>query len=149
MYNAGPCSISNVGADNCFVVNGWMTLLLVPLDNGAREASVMAGTDAAQTKIQSAMEEDNLLSPTMPEVIKVKYLDNSYEDYRAAYSVESLGLTESKDDEAGGGGQASLGVILGSVFGALLLLILLVLLCVRLRRARSGSGKNRKAEVPN
>ncbi|KAL3815669.1 hypothetical protein ACHAXA_006562 [Cyclostephanos tholiformis] len=145
----GPCSISNVGADNCFVVNGWMTLLLVPLDNGAREASVMAATDAAQTKIQSAMEEDNLLSPTMPEVIKVKYLDNSYEDYRAAYSVESLGHTESKDDDAGGGGQASLGVILGSVFGALLLLILLVLLCVRLRRARSGSGRNRKAEVPN
>ena len=127
-----------------------MTLLLVPLDDGSYDwaSATVAATDAARAKIQSAMEEDDLLSSTMPEIIKVKYLDDSYEDNRAGYSVESSGQPESKNDERGGG-QASLGVILGSIFGTLVLLILLVLLCVRLRRARNKSGKDTKAEMPN
>lgn len=127
-----------------------MTLLLVPLDDGSDDwaSATIAVTEAARAKIQSAMEQDGLLSPTMPEIIKVKYLKDSYEDNRVGFSVESSNQPKSNSYEKEGG-QASMGVILGSIFGTLLLLILLVLMCVRLRRARSKSRTDTKAELPN
>ncbi|KAL3780589.1 hypothetical protein ACHAW5_006407 [Stephanodiscus triporus] len=144
----GPCSISSVGADNCFVVNGSINLILVPIndESTASAASVMAATDAARTNIQTAMEADNLLSPTMPEVVRVKYLADSYNDYLAGYNdyVASYSGESKVDDKRGGLG--SLAVILGSIFGVLSL-VLLVLLCVRLRRAKTKSGHEGKAKV--
>ena len=136
----GPCSISSDGADNCFMINGGITLILVPVDDGARVSgeSAMAATDEAQAKIETSMDGDDLLSPKMPEVIKVKYLDDSYEDYLAGLSGGSSSLPVSNGDEGGGGG-GSLDLILGLIFGSLLLLILLVLCCARLRR-RDKSG---------
>ena len=122
------------------MINGGMTLILVPVDDGAHISgeSVMAATNAAQTKIETSMDRDDLLSPKMPEVIKVKYLDDSYEDYLAGLSGGSSSLPVSNGDEGGGGG-GSLDLILGLIFGSLLLLILLVLCWARLRR-RDKSG---------
>ena len=123
------------------MINGGMTLILVPVDDGAHISgeSVMAATNAAQTKIETSMGRDDLLSPKMPEVIKVKYLDDSYEDYLAGLSGGSSGLPVSNGDEEGGGG--SLDLILVLTFCFFLILILLVLCCVRLRRRdKSESG---------
>lgn len=82
------------------------------------------------------MEENDLLSPMIPEVIKVKYLHDSYNEYflgeASSSSLPQSGSNGSEDD------RGYLDIILGSVFGVLLLLLLLVLcICRRHQRAKT------------
>ena len=60
----------------------------------------MAATNAAQSNLQAAMENDDLLSHTMPEVIKVRYLGDSYHDYLAGFVGDGNGLSSGDTSSA-------------------------------------------------
>jgi hypothetical protein len=84
------------------------------------------------------MENDDLISPNMPEVIKVRYLaDSSYDEYTTGIVVlgeseeDKLAVGEA-DNEQGGSGMTLLDGVLGA-FGALVI-ILLALLLIKRRR---------------
>lgn len=88
------------------------------------------------------MTNDNLSSPDTPEVVKVHYLGDSYEEYMAGFTSEQDGIT-------GGGGfvgranekeesRSNVGVIAGTVT-AMVCLLLLALLFAGRKRMRSQS----------
>ena len=76
----GACTITRDEADSCFLVKGSVTLRLDPIDEDSYNltASIMNATDTAQSNLQNAMNNDELLSPFLPEVIKVRYLGDVY-----------------------------------------------------------------------
>lgn len=91
----------------------------------------MAATNAAQSNLQVAMENDDLLSHTMPEVIRVRYLGDSYHDYLAGFVGDSNGLSSggasSVEKEDYGGDAGLLWGVLGGMMGVLLILFLALL----------------------
>jgi hypothetical protein len=69
------CDVES-SADDCFIIDGAVTLIIDSSSN------TLAAKDAARETIANAMNNDSLLdSTTLPEVIDVQYLDESYEDY--------------------------------------------------------------------
>ena len=150
--HTGRCSITSAEADNCFIINGSITLLLTnaPTTGSNRHqrklvidstAIAAAATNAAQSYIQTSMEENDLLSPTIPEVIKVKYLHDSYDEYFLGGEASSSTLPQSGSNDGSEDDRGYLDIILGSVFGVLLLVLLLVL-CVRRHQRAKTKAKN-------
>lgn len=58
--------------------------------------SIMNATDTAQANLQNAMDNDDLLSPFLPEVVKVRYLGDSYMEDEILADVSG----ETKDERA-------------------------------------------------
>ena len=147
----GRCSITSAEADNCFIINGSITLLLTnaltTVSNRHQRklvidsTAVAAATSAAQSYIQTSMEENDLLSPTIPEVMKVKYIHDSYDEYFLGGEASSSTLPQSGSNDGSEDDRGHLDIILGSVFGVLLLLLLLVL-CIRRHQRAKTKGKN-------
>ncbi|KAL3795022.1 hypothetical protein HJC23_006343 [Cyclotella cryptica] len=133
----GPCTIESPAADNCFVFDGAFTLELSSSPNST------AAADASLSIVKHAMYNDDLLnSTTIPEVIKVRYLNKTYDDYMGGFTSEEGSIAvvgtggggtvvgESSDKES-----SKIGALIGS-FVALVCLILFALLLLRMRRRR-------------
>jgi hypothetical protein len=72
----GSCNVESTSADDCFIIDGAVTINLDSTSN-TNEAK-----DAARQTIANVMGNDSLLdSTTLPEVIDVQYLDETYGDY--------------------------------------------------------------------
>lgn len=124
-----------------------MTLLLQDSSNSTLAAE--AATDAAQTNLEEAMNNDDLLSPNMPEVLKVTYLGDSYDEYMAGFVEGESGLAaggfvtgtpggiEGDGTGDGGSGLPFLAIILGGVFGALMVAMCALLFVKKRMREQS------------
>ncbi|KAL7531335.1 hypothetical protein ACHAXR_003987 [Thalassiosira sp. AJA248-18] len=159
----GPCTISAPEADNCFIIDGKLTLLLQEKEDpsvSSTAAEEAAATDAAQSNLEEAMTNDDLLSTnTLPEVIKVRYLGDSYEEFLGGFVEDEsssavtgplpVGADGENDGTDGGGGDAILAGILGGVFGAILVaMCALLLIKKRTRRAsKQAVGDHSQAVV--
>ena len=128
----GACTITRDEADSCFLVKGSVTLRLDPIDEDSYNltASIMHATDTAQSNLQNAMNNDELLSPFLPEVIKVRYLGDSYME-------EGIGLA----DVGGTNEDRSKAWLWGPPIAALFL-ALLALLIVKKSRKKYNSQRS-------
>lgn len=76
VFTKGSCNVESASADDCFIIDGAVTINLDSTSN-TNEAK-----DTARQTIANAMGNDSLLdSSTLPEVIDVQYLDETFEDY--------------------------------------------------------------------
>lgn len=74
--NQGHCTIESSSADSCFVINGALTL---KVDSSSNTTTAQ---ELVRENIKSAMDNDDLLDmTTMPDVIKVQYLNKTLRDY--------------------------------------------------------------------
>ena len=133
----GACTITRDEADSCFLVKGSVTLRLDPIDEDSYNltASILNATDTAQSNLQNAMSNDELLSVFLPEVIKVRYLGDSYME-------EGIGLA----DVGGTNEDRSKAWLWGPPIAALFL-ALLALLIVKKSRKKSNSQRSSNASV--
>eukprot|EP00577_Skeletonema_sp_RCC1716_P000475 CAMPEP_0113393272 /NCGR_PEP_ID=MMETSP0013_2-20120614/11779_1 /TAXON_ID=2843 ORGANISM="Skeletonema costatum, Strain 1716" /NCGR_SAMPLE_ID=MMETSP0013_2 /ASSEMBLY_ACC=CAM_ASM_000158 /LENGTH=888 /DNA_ID=CAMNT_0000276819 /DNA_START=43 /DNA_END=2709 /DNA_ORIENTATION=- /assembly_acc=CAM_ASM_000158 len=137
----GLCSFESAAADGCFAIDGGLTLSLNP------GVDSEAAADATRTLLQEAMASDALLNPNIPEVVKVKYLGNSYDDYvevlpggGASGAGSGTGATSLPDnDVAGIGTQGKNNGLSIALTGVALLAILLLALCCAKRRMNKES----------
>ena len=151
-----PCTISSEDADSCFVIEGSLTLLLDPIEEDSSydpSASAEAATDAAQSNLDTAMANDDLLSPNMPEVMKVTYLGDSYDDYASGVgNGEWIGNFNPEDPSNSGikpfddGSGGLMYGIIGGILGTLLV-VLFALLLVKRRRTKSRNEAHRGREL--
>ena len=139
----GLCTFESAAADGCFAIDGGLTLSLNP------GVDSKAAADSTRALLEEAMSGNALLSPDIPEVVKVKYLGESYDDYVADQSSSGQqggasgagsGSTKLPDNDATGtitpGGKRGPPIALIAVLATLgvLAIILLVLLYVKRRR---------------
>lgn len=160
-FITGQCTFSSLGADNCFIINGRLTLLLNPIDNDSYNstASAEAAMDVTQSNIKKSMDDDDLLSHNMPEVIRVHYLGDDYAQYLARSAggdlskdvvvspllVDSVSGSEHKGDGAGWG-------LLWGLLGVVLLAccaILFSILFLRRRAVPDGGSRKAKGREPD
>jgi hypothetical protein len=128
----GLCTYESAAADGCFAVDGGLTLSLNP------GVDSEAAADATRALLEEAMTSNALLSPDIPEVVKVKYLGDSYDDY-----VDSLSggqqagpgaTTRPENDITGTGTQGeNKGLPIALIAVALVAIVLLALCCVKRR----------------
>lgn len=152
MFSKGPCTITSPNADACFIISGQITLLLDPTsyNNNATTASAIesAATDMAQYHLQDAMVNDELLSPnTMPEVIKVRYLGDTY-----GWTESGLSNGGNGNGIANGGGSMNnngtlLWTIVGATLGALLVILLSILFINKRRRDAKEGRRSRGGDL--
>jgi len=84
-FETGSCNVESANADDCFIIEGALTLYL----DGASNSS--AAEESARESIISAMDNDTLLdSNDMPEVIKVQYLGETYNNYISGLPMTSI-----------------------------------------------------------
>jgi hypothetical protein len=126
----GPCSYESAAADGCFAIDGGLTLSLNP------GVDSEAAADATRALLEDAMTSNALLSPDIPEVVKVKYLGDSYDDYVDTLSGGQKGSTSGAGEEdmtgkGATGGSKGLPVALIAV--TLVVIVLLALWCVKRR----------------
>jgi len=131
----GPCSIESSTADNCFVIEGALSLGIVSSFNSTW------AEEQTQSIIKTSMDNDELLNyTTLPEVIKVSHLDNmTYGDYMSDISSEESGIVVVENVED----QNNIGVIIGVLIG-LICLILLALLFLHKKRKRRQAREERE-----
>ena len=142
-----PCTVTSADADSCFVINGRLTITLSPLDDPAGRtlsplddpaydptaASADAATDSTQSNLQDAMTNDELLSPDMPEVVKVEYLgDGTYDWESLPISHDSMPINGSGNNDQ----VKTQAAIAGGIVGGLLLALLALLLVTRRRKSK-------------
>lgn len=128
LLSLGPCSIESPDADSCFVIEGALTLDVVSSFNSTW------AQDKTQSVIKGSMENDVLLnSTTIPEVIKVRYINNrTFDDYMGGFTSEDGGIIVV---EAGGKNNKT-AAILGSLVGIICLIILALLFLHSKRRRK-------------
>mmetsp|Transcript_14126 Transcript_14126/g.23188 ORF Transcript_14126/g.23188 Transcript_14126/m.23188 type:complete len:841 (+) Transcript_14126:122-2644(+) len=132
----GLCTYDSAAADGCFVIDGGITLSLSPGVNAE------AAADAMRVLLEEAMTSDALLNPSVPEVVKVKYLGESYDDYveNVPGGASGAGATGLPENDLTGtetqGKKIGLAIALSAV--AVLSLLLLALCCLK-RRMSKGS----------
>lgn len=125
--NAGACTLETREADNCFIIDGGITLVL---DSTANETEAQ---ETARSVIRDAMANDMLLSEDSPEVVTVRYLDDSYEEYLSAFTGMESGFTNGAIEEETSSNSKIIATSV-SVTLIALFLMLLALLCVKHRR---------------
>ena len=128
---SAPCTISTPGADSCFVISGALTLNLVDGDD--------TSADLSRVLLRRAMDQDELLSPKTPEVVKVRYLADSIGD--ADQQLAAGGMAGGAT--AKGGTSLFSPTVLGAIAGAVGLLVVALLAMLFAKR----SSKKRKREV--
>lgn len=83
--DTGSCYVESANADDCFIIEGALTLNLDSASNSS------AAEESIRESIISAMDNDTLLdSNNMPEVIKVQYLDETYSSYISGSPMTSI-----------------------------------------------------------
>ncbi|KAL7551000.1 hypothetical protein ACHAWF_014206 [Thalassiosira exigua] len=125
----GPCTMSMPNAQNCFLIGGNLTLKLYNSTNST-EATLLA-IEAARSVLGDAMADDTLLSPNLPEVLKVRYLADDLDNYLAGFVAVAAPIIvgDGKTSDGGGGaGAAFLGAVIGGVVAALLIMCCVCLL---------------------
>lgn len=134
----GPCSIESPSSDNCFIIEGGLTLDLVSSFNSTW------AEEQTHSIIKGSMDNDDLLnSTTIPEVIRVRYLDNvTFDEYMGGFTSQDGGIVVWKTEEEG----ENLGVIVGSLVGVICL-ILLALLLIQRRRKRKQMREAQEAAL--
>jgi len=143
----GPCTISSNRADNCFLIDGGVTLHL------ANNINATAAEETARKIIQTSMENDKLLpdndttdnnTSTVPdEVINIRYLGDNMEDYLANFKesdnkVAIPGFTDTIDEDKVNGDSEAIAISVSLSILAILLFLLL-LCCMRKRRRKRQS----------
>ena len=132
-----PCSIESSSADNCFVIEGALTLGIVSSFNSTW------AEEQTQSIIKSSMDNDELLnSTTLPEVIKVSHLDNTtYGDYMGGISSDQseIVVVEIVED------QNNLGIIIGVLLGFICLILLALLFLHKKRKSRRAREEREQA----
>ena len=129
----GLCDYNTEGADGCFAFDGGLTLSLDP------EVDSEAAAEATRALLKEAMTNDALLSPDSPEVVKVKFLGESYDDYVVGIPGE-LGATGLPKDstETGMVGSKKIPTALLLTFG---LLSIMISICWFVKRRMSTESK--------
>lgn len=122
-----PCTFSSPGADSCFVVSGSLTLHLADGDESSAERS--------RVLLRRAMNQDELLSPKIPEVVRVRYLADSI---GGATSDQPLAAAGAAGGAAPGIGAELSPVLLNCIAGVIGVLVaaLLTMIFVKLRSSR-------------
>lgn len=73
---SGSCEVTSSDADNCFIIDGAIT---VNIDSSSDPAVI---EELTREYLADAMDNDSLIDPnTLPEVVDVQYLGETYEDY--------------------------------------------------------------------
>ena len=130
----GPCSIESPKADSCFIVEGSLTLDVVSSFNSTW------AEEQTQAVIKSSMDNDDLLNvTTIPEVIKVNYLDNkTYDDYMGGFTSQDGGIIV----VGSGKEEKNTAAIIGAFVGVVCFILLALLLLYRNRKLK----QNRQAQ---
>ena len=147
----GLCTYESAAADGCFAIDGGLTLSLNPGVDSA------AAADATRALLEEAMASNDLLSPEIPEVVKVKYLGESYDDYvdglpggssggqqgNTSGAGTEPGATTLPDDVTGTGtpGDRGLPLAVSAILVALFALILLALWYVKRRMNKDSKDE--------
>ena len=133
-YFVGACILETNESDKCFIIDGSLTLQL------HKYANVTIAQESARSIIHDAMMNDKLLSPSIPEVVKVRYLNDSYEMFLSSFTGENLAVpnpiyVQHVDEHENS--DSIVAAVLGVVVALLCLIILASMYIRRRRRMRS------------
>lgn len=129
IIGTGPCSIESPKADSCFIIEGALTLDVVSSFNATW------AEEQTQAIIKSAMDNDDVLNATtIPEVIKVSYLDNeTYDNYMGGFTSQDGGIVVVGGSKKEGNSTAA---IIGAFVGVVCFILLTLLLLYRNRKRK-------------